>query len=80
MRPIQRQEPLHTGWADGVIRALVNAAVTIGGYNATALNHVSRWEAVGGRQSFGVNFERLAELKAKYDPGNLFRGSLSLQS
>ena len=29
----------------------------------------------GGRvaEAYGINFERLADVKAKYDPGNMFR-------
>ena len=27
----------------------------------------------GYRENYGANLERLVELKAKYDPGNLFR-------
>jgi len=31
------------------------------------------------RAGYGVNYERLAELKAKYDPANLFRMNLNIQ-
>lgn len=74
------QEPHHTRWADRAIGTLVDAGATIGGHNATALNHLSRWDDTSVRQSFGANFDRLVELKAKYDPENVFRRSVPLRA
>ena len=31
------------------------------------------------KAGYGANYERLAELKAKYDPDNLFRMNLNIQ-
>ncbi len=41
------------------------------------LNYLDRDEADRARAGFGPNYERLRSIKAKYDPGNLFGGSLA---
>ena len=47
---------------------------------ATYLNHLAGDDsATKVRASYGSNYERLAEIKAKYDPGNLFRLNPNVQ-
>ena len=73
------QEAGHAAWADGAIDHLVAAGVTSGGHNVTALNHVSRWTPECVREAYGESYRRLAALKAKYDPDNLFRRSTNIE-
>jgi hypothetical protein len=46
------------------------------------INNVGRAEEDGRdhvRAAFGHNYQRLAELKQKYDPGNLFRHNQNIK-
>ena len=56
------------GWAREFFDA--SAAFATGG---VYVNFMPADEAERVGNAYGANYERLAQLKAKYDPGNLFR-------
>jgi FAD/FMN-containing dehydrogenase len=56
------------GWARGLFQAAAPFA-TGGAY----MNFLTQDEGDRVRAAYGANLERLAEIKAKYDPSNLFR-------
>jgi len=69
-------EPVQS-WANGAVQSLVEAGSTIGSRNATALSHVSEWDAPAVSGSFGEAWQRIRLLKQYYDPTNLFPRSLA---
>lgn len=66
----------HEQWSDATARAYVDAGYTLGAHNAHIIHAVSNPTRQSVKDSFGANYERLLELKAKYDPDNVFRGTL----
>ncbi len=69
------QEAEHVSWANNAINELVSAGLTSGGYNGTAINHVSTWTPDAIRSAYGSGLGTLLAIKQKYDPDNLFRRS-----
>lgn len=67
----------HEQWSDATARAYVDAGLTVGTHNAHIIHAVTNPTRQSVRESFGENYERLLELKAKYDPDDVFRGTLS---
>jgi FAD/FMN-containing dehydrogenase len=67
----------HEQWSDATVRAYIAAGHAVGGYDAHIIHAVSNPTEQSVRDSFGANHARLLELKAKYDPDNVFRGTLS---
>ncbi len=78
---------LHTRWSDPAkdaecvawARALFDATApfgTAGGY----VNFLTQEEADRIPSVYGSNYERLVELKDRYDPGNLFRTNMNIRS
>lgn len=67
----------HQQWSDATARAYVDTGLTFGTHNAHIIHAVTNPTQQSVRDSFGENYERLLELKAKYDPDNVFRGTLS---
>lgn len=74
---------ISTGWVDPALDSEAVAATR--GWaeklkpfsDGTAyLNYLDRDELGRTREGFGPNWERLAQVKAQYDPGNLFGGPL----
>ena len=61
------ENELHTGWAKGAFEAL--RPVSLGGAYINFLGDDGQ-ERVRG--AYGPNYARLAELKGRYDPTNLF--------
>jgi FAD/FMN-containing dehydrogenase len=45
----------------------------------TYINYLSTNDAAAVKASYGENFARLAELKRKYDPANLFRHNRNIR-
>jgi FAD/FMN-containing dehydrogenase len=75
------QDAAHEEFLDGVVNRLVEAGVTIGGFNASPFNYSSRTSPEILRDSFGTDtYERLARLKSEYDPESLFSRSMPLVS
>lgn len=68
---------MHEQWSDATSSAYVDAGLTIGGLNAHLVHSVTKLTQQAVKESFGDNYDRLLELKAKYDPDNVFRGTLS---
>ena len=62
------QDAMLTAWARGVYQATAPYA-TVGAY----VNFLTQDEADRVRAAYGDNYERLAAIKAKYDPTNMFR-------
>ncbi len=56
------------GWA----RSFAKALETFGACDAY-VNYLGEEGASAVRASYGANYERLAQLKKKYDPDNFFR-------
>lgn len=69
----------HEQWSDATARAYVDAGLTHGAHNAHIIHAVSNPTQQSVKDSFGDSYEWLLELKAKYDPDNVFRGTLSAQ-
>jgi FAD/FMN-containing dehydrogenase len=67
----------HEQWSDEVCQGFVDAGLTIGAHNSHIIHAVSNPTRQSVKDSFGENYDRLVELKAKYDPDNVFRGTLS---
>jgi FAD/FMN-containing dehydrogenase len=67
----------HEQWSDALCRAYVDAGLTIGAHNAHIIHAVSNPTRQAVADSFGENYERLLELKARWDPDGVFRGTLS---
>jgi FAD/FMN-containing dehydrogenase len=67
----------HEQWSDATARAYVDAGYSIGAHNSHIIHAVSNPTQQSVKDSFGENYERLLELKAFYDPDNVFRGTLS---
>jgi FAD/FMN-containing dehydrogenase len=67
----------HEQWSDDVCRGFVDAGLTIGAHNSHIIHAISNPTQQAVKDSFGENYDRLVELKAKYDPDNVFRGTLS---
>ncbi len=61
----------HPTWARGVRTA--SAPFATGGVYVNAIGQASDSGAAVVRSAYGPNYQRLAELKRRYDPGNLFR-------
>jgi hypothetical protein len=78
---------ISTGWTDAAMdeeaitrtRAVFDA-LTPYSDGGVYLNYVDQDEAPRTAAAFGPNFERLAEIKKRYDPGNLFGGALGAAS
>jgi FAD/FMN-containing dehydrogenase len=67
----------HERWSDATARAYVDAGLTLGARNAHIIHAVSNPTQQSVQDSFGDNYDRLVDLKAEYDPDNVFRGTLS---
>jgi hypothetical protein len=63
------------GWARGLFAALAPQAT--GGVYVNFMPEDETQRVAGG--AYGVNHERLARIKAKYDPQNLFRLNQNIQ-
>jgi FAD/FMN-containing dehydrogenase len=63
--------PPHQAWARGVRAA--SAPYATGGVYVNAIGQPSDSGSGVVRSAYGRNYQRLAELKRKYDPSNLFR-------
>ncbi len=57
----------HIQWADGIWRGIQSAA------SGVYVNYLGTEGADRVKAAYGKNYERLASLKQKYDPSNLFR-------
>ena len=55
------------GWARGLAQVLEGF-----GASDTYVNYLGEEGAAAVRASYGPNYERLAQLKKKYDPDNFF--------
>ncbi len=55
-------------WVRAYWAALVPHAAGVGGY----VNFMSEYEADRVRNAYGSKYERLQQIKARYDPGNIF--------
>lgn len=65
-----RAEPL-MHWVD----AATVATMAVSGDVPTYVNYLSKDTPASVRESYGANYARLAQLKAKYDPDNLLSGN-----
>lgn len=67
----------HEQWSDAMAQELVDAGHTHGTRNAGMLHAASKLTPQAVKDTFGDSYERLLELKAKFDPDNVFHGTLS---
>lgn len=68
----------HEEFLDWAVHRLVNAGLTISGYNGVPINFISRVDAEIVERSFGTNLDRLRELKRRFDPDDFFCRSIPL--
>jgi FAD/FMN-containing dehydrogenase len=61
----------HRSWVRGVLKAM--EAYSTGGVYVNYLQETPEGGQDGARSAYGMNVGRLAEIKKKYDPRNLFR-------
>jgi FAD/FMN-containing dehydrogenase len=68
----------HERWSDAMAQEFVDAGHTFGVRNAGMLHAVSKLNKQAVKDTFGESYPRLLDLKAKFDPDNIFRGTLSV--
>lgn len=67
----------HERWSDATAQAFVDAGMTFGVKDAGMLHAVTKLSQQAVKDTFGDSYDRLLELKQKFDPDNVFRGTLS---
>ncbi len=72
------QDQGHEQWSDSIAHRLADAGVTRTGYNAAMHHTVSKVDHDTVRRAFGDKYERLAAIKKRYDPDNVFRSSANI--
>jgi FAD/FMN-containing dehydrogenase len=63
------------GWARGLADALQPFALDAGTY----VNGMTEQEEYRVRAAYGAKYDRLAQLKAEYDPGNVFHRNINIK-
>jgi FAD/FMN-containing dehydrogenase len=67
----------HEQWANAMAQEFVDAGETFGVRDAGMLHAVTNLSQQAVKDTFGESYPRLLELKAKFDPDAVFRGTLS---
>jgi hypothetical protein len=73
--PVAEMLPAEREWARGLVDAL--RPFTLG--NTTYINGMSEYEEGRVVASYGAAYERLAQIKGAYDPGNVFHRNMNIK-